>query len=68
MAWTQADLTALDNAFKSGASSCTYADGRRTDWRSVDEYLKLRALALSEIATSAGSATGLCTFASYSRD
>lgn len=67
MAWTQADLTTLDNAFKSGASSCTIGD-KRTDWRSVDEYLKLRALALSDIATSAGSPTSLCTFASYSRD
>lgn len=42
MAFTQADIDALDAAFKSGASSVRTADGKQVTYRSIDEYERLR--------------------------
>jgi len=43
MAWTQADLDALDTAMKGGELTVRYGDGSIT-YRSLDEMLRLRAV------------------------
>ena len=48
MAWTQADLDALDEAFKSGASSIGHGD-KRVTFRSVEEYKALRRMMLEDL-------------------
>lgn len=57
MAWTQADIDAIDTLLKSGAKSVRYASGgsmREMQFSSTDELIKLRALATQEVnATSA---------------
>ncbi len=54
MVWTQATLDALDLAYASGAETVRFADGRQVGYRSVDEYLALRRLMLTDIAEAAG--------------
>lgn len=54
MPWTQADVDALDAAYKSGAEQTTLADGRSVRLRSYEEYLALRRLMQDEIAGAAG--------------
>lgn len=56
MAWTPEEIDALDNAFKSGASSVRKADGSQVVWRSVDEYIRLRSLAQTDIASASSTA------------
>ena len=53
--FTAADLTAIDDAIKSGALSVRYQDGRQITYRSTDELIRTRDLMNSEIATDAGS-------------
>ena len=43
MAWTLADLEALDSAIKTGAKEVEYHD-KRVIYRSLDEMLRIRAL------------------------
>lgn len=52
--FTAADLTAIDDAIKSGALSVRYQDGRQITYRSTDELIRTRDLMNSEIATDAG--------------
>ncbi len=52
--FVQADVDALDAAYKSGALVIRTADGRTHTLRTVDEYLRLRGLILAEIAEAAG--------------
>ncbi|TBW33364.1 hypothetical protein EYW49_20610 [Siculibacillus lacustris] len=42
MAWTQADLDALDAALALGAREVRYADGRMVVYRSVREMMGIR--------------------------
>jgi hypothetical protein len=49
MAFTQADLDAIDAALKRGESSVSFAD-RRVDYRSVEELLLVRELVSKSIA------------------
>lgn len=54
MAFVQADLDALDTAYKTGAAMVRLADGRTHQLRSITEYRALRALLLQEIGDAAG--------------
>ena len=54
MPFVQADIDALDAAYKSGARVVQTADGRRHELRTVAEYLTLRRLMEQEIAEVAG--------------
>lgn len=59
MAWTSADVTALERAIAAGqgARSITFADQTIT-FNTIDEMLKLRAVMLQELnANSGGSRT-----------
>lgn len=53
MAFTAADLTALDRAIKGGALKVEYAD--RVVWyRSLDEMIRIRGLIQADIDAAAG--------------
>lgn len=54
MAYTQADVTAITNAIKSGVLSVRHADGRTTTFQSLTEMRKLRQEMLDEINHAAG--------------
>jgi len=53
MPFTQADLNALDSARKQGARRIRFQD-RDFEFDSVDDYIKLRALILNDIAQQTG--------------
>jgi len=53
MAFTTADLTAIDAAIKSGALSVSY-NNRTINYRSVAELLQARETILADIQTAAG--------------
>lgn len=48
MAWTQADLDALNKAVASGALSVRYVD-RTVQYRSLEEVLAIRRMMLDEL-------------------
>ncbi|HRF08501.1 MAG TPA: hypothetical protein PL193_07645 [Xanthobacteraceae bacterium] len=50
MAWTQADIDTLKAAIATGARRVKYADGRETEFRSLDEMER----ALSKIEAEIG--------------
>lgn len=52
MAWTQSDVDALKAAIASGAKDCTYSDGSRIVYRSLDEMRQILAMAEVEVAGS----------------
>ncbi|MDX3885995.1 MAG: hypothetical protein QHC65_16345 [Sphingomonas sp.] len=54
MAFTQADLDALDRAILTGIRKVTFADGRSTEYQSVDEMRKVREVVKGEVALVAG--------------
>lgn len=54
MAFVQADIDALDAAYKSGALSVRFADGRTVTYRTLDEYLRYRSKMVEEVADAAG--------------
>lgn len=49
MAWTQADLDALETAIKTGVRKVTYRDGRTTEFRDLAEMLTTRTLMLQSL-------------------
>lgn len=53
MSVTQADLDALDRMIASGVISTTY-DGKRVEYRSMNELREARASLAAQLATSAG--------------
>ncbi len=65
MAFTQADIDALDRAIKSGALRVEYAD--KVVWyRSLDEILRLRAMMTADVDQTNGVAeTPRYSFAGY---
>jgi len=67
MAWTQADLDALETAIKAGVRRVSYTD-RTVEYHSLDEMLRLRAAMTDAIQASAGTAPDRCTYGWYSRD
>lgn len=42
MAWTRADLDAIDAALKSNVRKVTFADGRSTEYQDADQMLQVR--------------------------
>lgn len=56
MAWTQAHIDALDDAIRHNRLSIRDSDGKQVTYRTMDELLKARALAVREVnrATAAG--------------
>lgn len=52
--FTAADLTAIEEAIKSGALSVRHADGRAVAYRSTDDLIKARDMINNEIAVDAG--------------
>lgn len=54
MAYTQADLTAIEEAIKSGALTVKYQD-REVTYRSLDELLRIRDTIRRDIGTAATS-------------
>lgn len=67
MAWTSADLTALETAIKSGVRHVQYAD-RSVTYHSLDEMMRLREAMKNDVASTAGSARTSCTLAKFSKD
>lgn len=49
MAFTQADIDALDDAHKAGVRSTTTADGRSVTFATTDEYMRMRKMMLAEV-------------------
>ena len=49
MAWTQADLDAIDEAIASGELVVQHSDGRRITYRSIHELKAARALILEAV-------------------
>lgn len=69
MAFTQADIDALDAAFKSGASKVRTADGKEITYRSVEEYERLRGrMAESVAAASSTTRVSRSVTVGYERD
>jgi hypothetical protein len=54
MAWTQADVDALDAAIKNGAVHVRFSDGKEVTYRSMSDLLKARALAAVEVSAANG--------------
>ena len=70
MAYTQADLDAIDAAL-AGSESTVEIEGKRTTWRSAEELLKMRrfiAAQLNAAATGATAAVPRTTFVQHRRD
>lgn len=61
MAWTQADIDALDVAIKQGVQTVSYAD-RTVTYRSLDDMLRLRQVMTNSAAGSAGVSSTLAKF------
>ena len=53
MPFQQSDLDKLDAAILGGVKSVTFADGRKTEFHSLDEMRRLRADVKGELAASA---------------
>lgn len=53
MAFVQADLNALDAAYKTGALRTRFSDGREVQLGGTEHYLALRRLMVTEIASAA---------------
>jgi hypothetical protein len=53
MAYQQSDLDKLDAAIASGVRSVTFADGRRTEYHSLDQLLAARAVIASQLTMAA---------------
>lgn len=58
MAWTQADIDAIDLALKSNTLTVRDSDGKQVTYRSVDELLRVRALAIAAVNGAAGCRRG----------
>ena len=44
MAWTQADLDALDAVIKSGSDTVSYGNGQTVKYRSLAEMIQIRTM------------------------
>lgn len=53
MAWTQADLDAVDAALKNGIRKVTFADGRSREYQTTEDMLSLRREMKAELLASA---------------
>ena len=53
MAWTESDLTAIESSIKAGVLRVQFGD-RMTQYRSLDEMLKIRDLIRKDLGLAAG--------------
>lgn len=58
MAWTQADLDAIDKAIGNNVRSVTFADGRRTEYQDADKMLQVRNAIRAEVLSTAATTQG----------
>lgn len=49
MAWTTADLDALDEAIATGATEVRFSDGRTVRYRDLSEMMRIRRLMVNEL-------------------
>lgn len=49
MAWTQSHIDAIDDALRNHRLTVRDADGKQVTYRSAEEMLKVRALAVREV-------------------
>ena len=59
MAWTQADIDALEAAMASGEMTVRSPDGRLVTYQSLDDMLKLRAAMREEVAATTRTLKGV---------
>ncbi|WP_010218859.1 phage head-tail joining protein [Sphingomonas sp. PAMC 26621] len=59
MAYQQSDLDRLDQAISSGIRSVTFADGRRTEYQSLDHLLAARGVIEAQLNMQAQATSGL---------
>jgi hypothetical protein len=67
MAFTQAQLTGIDNAIASGELEVEY-DGKRVKYRSMGELMQARATIAADLAKQSGSGYSSSALAEFSRD
>ena len=66
MAFTQAQLDALDAAIASATLRVTY-DGKTVEYRSMDDLIRARAVVAGALQREAGQAPDRSSYASFSR-
>lgn len=54
MAFTTADVAALERAMATGANKVRFADGREVTYRSLDEMRRILAMAQADVAGTSG--------------
>jgi len=59
MSWTDADLVKVRNAIASGVRSVTFADGRRTEYQSLDHMLAAEKVIAASLQMQAETNSGL---------
>lgn len=59
MAYTQSDLGKVQAAITSGVRSITFADGRRTEYHSLDQLLAAARVIEAELKMQARASTGI---------
>jgi biotin synthase-like enzyme len=59
MAWTEADLTTIRRAITSGTRSVTFADGRKTEYQSLDHLLAAEKVIKAELQMQAQATSGV---------
>lgn len=68
MAFTLSDLDAIERAMASGELAVWFADGRRVEYRSMDDLLKARDAIKEDLASAAtGFAKTRCTYGKFSK-
>lgn len=58
MAWQQTDLDKIDAAIASGIKSVTFADGRKTEYQSVEHMMSVRAIMAAQLQMQAQTLAG----------
>jgi hypothetical protein len=66
MAFTQADLTAIENAIASGALRVKFSD-REVEYRSMNDLCKARDVIKAAVDPTVAASTR-CTFASFTKE
>ncbi|MES2157488.1 MAG: hypothetical protein V4512_06760 [Pseudomonadota bacterium] len=59
MAWTENDLTTIRRAITTGTRSVTFADGRKTEYQSLDHLLAAEKVIKAELQMQAQAASGV---------
>ena len=59
MAWPEADLTTIRKAITSGTRAVTFADGRKTEYQSLDHLLAAEKVIKAELQMQAQAVSGV---------